>query len=294
MNYDIINKNLEKLDSASKIFPDIIGKYRNSKDSVEKRKLESLANKVGLQQYIRFIDWIDTCASTGQSVIFNYIISFNDFKTALAENCSDKKVKDFIKNKTKKGFITFMNSQLWYTYNGGNQGRRGSRTYFSNNFSKSETLVANWVMQNDVVLTNQVMSYYYTSEIPNFDTEINTEIEITNDITKSIIKKINTIKYDFRKLNFNLLQSEIESRIKQRVLNVDKGEQIKCIESNQHGLTLNKIYNVESYEIGSNGNLIVSIKNDINNHSRYNYRIFESVSKLRESNIDDILTFLEN
>jgi hypothetical protein len=291
MNYDIIKKNLDKLDKASKTFPDIIGKYRNSKNSQEKRNLVEIAYNVGLQSYIRFIDWIEICTEKGQSVIINYTIPFNDFKTALIESCEDAQVKDFIKKKTKKGFITFLNSQLFYTYNGGSQGR--NRNYFRNNFSKSETLIANWVMQNDVKLTNSIISQYYLLEISNFDSEINTEIEITNDIIKSLIKKINTIKYDFRKLNFNLLQSQIGERIKERVLSVDNGEQIKCIEA-QHALTLNKIYNVEGYEIGSNGNLIVSIKNDNNDRCNYNYRLFESVSKLRESNINNILTFLEN
>ena len=35
INYDIINSNLEKLNNAIKAFPDILGKYRETKDDVE-------------------------------------------------------------------------------------------------------------------------------------------------------------------------------------------------------------------------------------------------------------------
>jgi len=289
MNYDIIKKNLEKLDNAIKTFPDILGKYQKSRDP----EIRSLANKVGLMNYINFIDWIEKLASTGQSVIINHEIQFKDLKETLANNCIDDSVRDFIKKKTKRGLVTFLNSELYNKYNGGRRGRGRRGTWYSPNFSKSEAILANWMMQNNLENSNYVFSSYYTSEISNFESELNTELAITQDITKSLIKKINTIKYDFRKINFNLLKSEIEAKIKQKIMSVSQGEQIKCIEASQPGLTLYKIYNVVSYEITSNGNLSVSIKDDNDITRWYSYRLFECITNVRDNNINDILNMIE-
>jgi hypothetical protein len=289
MNYDIIRNNLEKLEKAIKAFPDILGKYQKSENEKEKAELLSYASKLGLYEYTSFIKWTK---SKNEPLIYEHNISFDELKSKIVENCIDFSVKELIRKKTQKGFITFLNSDLWNRYNGGSSGRRYNRKYFSENFKKSEVILANWIIQNQIVLKRDILSTYFVTEISNFESELNTELEITNDITKTIIRKIDTIKYDFRKLNFNLLKTEIENKIKERMLNVDKGEKLKCIEE-QRGIGVNRFYDVDSYKIGSNGNLLVTIKDDFGRYREYNYRLFESVSKLRNENIENILSFLE-
>lgn len=293
MDYTIINKNLEKLNNAIKTFPDILGKYQKSKDANERASLKDYAFKADLRPYIDFIDWINRISDLGQSVVYNHQISFNELKEVLVQNAIDVEVKDFLKKKNRRGMISFLNSELFSDYNGGYRGRRGRRKSYSINFLSSTCIISNYLIQNpDIKLEiNRVHSYYIT-EIPNFEAEVNTELEITNDICKSIVRKIKTIKYDFRKLNFDLLKTQIEKTIKDRMLSVDKGEQIKCIEESQIGITFNKIYSVNSYSMNS-GKLMVNITNDSGVNRDYNYRIFESVAKSRESSIDEILSLLE-
>ena len=135
--------------------------------------------------------------------------------------------------------ITLLKSSAFSKFNGGY--RRGRLKSYNKNFESSLPLIINFFLQND--LDASFIPYYYKSEISNVETEINTELDITNDITKTILRKIKTIKYDFRKLNFNMLKSEIEGKIKERMLSVEKGEQIKCIDDIS-GLTIGKVYNV--------------------------------------------------
>lgn len=294
MDYTIINKNLEKLNNAIKTFPDILGKYQKSKDTIEKSNLKDYAFKADLRSYTEFIDWINRISEAGQSVVYNHQISFNELKEVLVQNAIDVEVKDFLKKKTRRGMISFLNSDLFSDYNGGYRGRRGRRKIYSNNFFNSTCIISNYLIQNpDIVLESSRIHNYYTTEIPNFEAQVNTELEITNDICKSIVRKIKTIKYDFRKLNFELLKTQIEKTIKDRMLSVDSGEQIKCIEESQiGGVTFNKIYSVNSYSMNG-GKLMVSITNDSGVNRDYNYRIFESVAKSRENSIDEILSLLE-
>lgn len=294
MTYTIINKNLEKLDNALKTFPKILGKYQKSTDSNEKVAISAVASKLGLEPYIQFINYINDIKLKGQTLVYNYTISYDHLKTALIEGCIDSDVKDILANKSKRGFVTFINGRDFGKFNGYRNGRR-MKKYYKPNFAKSEAILINYVIQNEIKLENKyghtLPMYYYLNELPNFEAETNTEIDITNDIVKSVLRKIKTIKYDFRKLNFNLLRSEIESKIRERMLSVDKGEQIKCIEE-KPGLTLNKVYKVNNYVIGNNGNLLVTVINDTLAASQYNYRLFESISNLRDRSIDDILNLI--
>jgi hypothetical protein len=304
MNYDIIRKNLEKLDSAIKTFPDILGKYKKSiglitpnPTNTERATIRAYAANLNLTEYTNFIDWVDKISANGERPIYDIQISYTTLKSTILTSCLDSEVTDFIKKKTKAGFTSFLNSKLYASYNGGSRGRGRTKKYYCKNFAKCESLIANYIIQNDLLIEKKPYEYieviprWYTHEIANFESELNTELEITSDITKSILKKIDTLKYDFRKINFNLLRTEIENKIRERVLSVTSGEQVKCIEESTH-LTLNQLYTVKSYQIGTNGNLLVYVLNDNNSLWQYNYRLFETISKLREDNINSILNFL--
>lgn len=297
MSYDIIKSNLNKLEKAIETFPDILGKYKSITNVTEKADISAYASKLNLSAYINFIDWVTRVSSNGEKIIYDIDISFDTLKSAMIESSTDSEVIEFLKKKTKRGLISFINSPLYSSYNGGMKGRRGHRKYYDKNFSKCECLLSNYILQNSINLVSGFsygfgsVGYYYTQNIPDFESELNTEIEITNDITKSIIRKINTLKYDFRKINFNLLKTEIENQVKSRMCSVLPGEEIKCIEASQN-LTLNNLYKVVSYQISISGNLMVHVLDDNERKSQYNYRLFETVSKLREDSINDILNFI--
>jgi hypothetical protein len=77
------------------------------------------------------------------------------------------------------------------------------------------------------------------------------------------------------------------------MLTIEPGEKIKCVEisPDSTGLTLNKVYDVLSKNIDY-GVLKVIINNDNNQSKSYNYRLFETVTNLRNSALDELLNDL--
>jgi hypothetical protein len=77
------------------------------------------------------------------------------------------------------------------------------------------------------------------------------------------------------------------------MLTIDPGEKIKCIEISPEttGLTIDKFYNVISKTIDY-GILKVTVFNDNERNQSYNYRLFEKVSILRNSALDELLNNL--
>jgi hypothetical protein len=289
MDYNIIDRNIEKLQFACKSFPEILGKYTKSISSDERNRLAETASRLGLSQYINFIKWLEE--RKDQIIKYNFEISFDTIKSAVIEGLVDSEPKRFLEKKTKRGFVSFLSSPLFDSYNNGAKGSR-RRKFYGSNFKKSECILSNYIIQNNLEKCSDVVSYYYKKELPEFETTSLDELDITRDIIKSLVKKINTIKYDFRKLNFHILQSEISSKVKEMMMQVSPGEQLKCLESSP-GLTLGKIYKVESYSFGSNGNLVVSLINDLGRPNNYNYRLFESLTNHRENNINELLNFIQ-
>jgi hypothetical protein len=294
LNYEIINKNLLKLEEASKEFP-IISEFKKLKsDDKNREKISSTAESLGLRDYIQFIKWIEMIEGQGMKIIYDKV-DFNELKSILADKAQDIKFKEYIKTKNRKGFLTFLR-QDFFVFNEGykGSGRRG-RGYGSN-FKYTETILINFIILNqydfDVNKVYNNFGKYFVKELPNYEVSANKELEITNEIAKSVIRKLNRIEYDFRRLNFNILKSQIESMVKQRMLTVEEDEQLRCLESHTD-LTLNKVYNVTSYNISSNGSLIVYVINDSGVNKSYNYRLFENVSKLRDDKLENILAIFE-
>jgi hypothetical protein len=289
MDYTIIDKNIEKLEFACKSFPEILGRYRKSTCSEERNRLSGTAGRLGLSPYINFIKWLEE--RKDQIIKYNFEISFDTVKSAVIEGLVDPEPKRYLEKKTKRGFVSFLSSPIFNSYNNGTKGRRGGRRFYGSNFAKSDCILSNYIIQNNLEKCIDVVSYYYKRELPEFETTSQDELDITRDIIKSLVRKLNTIKYDFRKLNFNILQSEVTAKVKEMMMQVSPGEQLKCLESSP-GLTLGKIYKVDSYEISSNGNLIVFLINDLGTRTSYNYRLFESLTNHRENHINELLNFI--
>jgi len=305
MSYDIINKNLEKLNNAIEQFPEIFKEYRKLGDKAKKAtefeertrissmqsRIEATAGNLGLGEYITLMKWVDSASEP----IIQPTMTWNQLKVLLLENCFDNKVKVFLEKKTKRGFLSFVDSELFQAYKGAKPtGRRGSRKYYSNNFGHTTLAIANFLIQNDIkLLENEFFFNYYYNEIKNFECNASIELSITKDILKGLSRRINSLKYDFKRMNISMLEREISSLLRTKVMTIEKGEKIKCIEA-QNGLTLTKVYDVLNYDISlSTGSLIVFIIDDNGRNSSYNYRLFENVTKFRDDRINEMLSFLD-
>lgn len=298
MTYDIIKRNLSKLEDAKNAFPDILGKLvnvTNTTNVTEEDRLTTLACTLGLREYANFISWCNTMFYQKQSIVPETQMTFDELRSLLIDRALDTRVKEYLRPKTKRGFITFLSSEDWLKFKNDysrRYGRRGRGRYYSDNFVNSQIMILHWLVQNSIDIPEQFdIPQWYKQDLGNFDMEIHTEISTTNDITDSIIKKIDKLEFDFRKLNYNLLTKNIEKVIKEKILSVKKDEKIKCIEP-KVGLTHLKIYHVDSYSLNDNGSLMVNVLNDNNILIKYNYRIFENISRHRDKNIDSILEFL--
>ena len=96
--------------------------------------------------------------------------------------------------------------------------------------------------------------------------------------------------YDFRRINIENLRFLINNEIERKMKEISDGESVKLIDSVDYysALSPDKVYSVISKDISS-GRLTVSIKNDLGFTRSYPYRIFETVTNLRNSALDELL-----
>jgi len=82
----------------------------------------------------------------------------------------------------------------------------------------------------------------------------------------------------------------LTEELKKKLVNIEKGESVKLIENTDYyaALTFGKVYEVLDKEIVS-GRLQVQITNDDGARRHYPYRLFETVSNLREDALLQIL-----
>jgi hypothetical protein len=99
--------------------------------------------------------------------------------------------------------------------------------------------------------------------------------------------------YDFRKINVENISKLIQFEIKRKMTEIESGESVKLIEGTDYysALSFGKTYTVKSKDINS-GRLTVTIENDLGFARSYPYRIFETVSNLRNSALDELLNDL--
>lgn len=285
--YKIIDENLKKLEKACEQSEHIYNYKNKVLSDIEKSNIKKICTKLGIIEYLNFIDWIKEIESSGFKVKYDKI-DFKEFKEILIANAFDDKVKEFIKSKIKKGMDSFLKSEDFLKFSGRiSHGKKGRKRYYSPNFVKSNSLICNYVIQNEIE-TQMVSIGFFNRALSEYESQSQIELEITREITKSLIKKIDSIKYDFRKLNIDMLRDEIDSSIRKKILSIDENEVIKCIEE-KSGITINKTYKVDSYKIGENGNLMVFIKNDDDIQKLYNYRLFENINRFRDNVINCIL-----
>jgi len=285
---DIIKSNLDRLEMAKKNFP-ILQDYASTNDDDILRYIWDEGRSYGLLNYMTFIDFIRFSNKHGQEVFYSKKIKTKEFQDILVKCATDPQVKKILKSKNKVSFAKLINSTRWDLYSGNKRKRFGVR--YQDNFTASNAIIANFCIQNEIHIEDQSrISEHYRKLLPEIDLSLKKELELTKNMLDYMVKSFSDSDYDFRKLNVEHVTKFISQELKKKLLNIEKGESVKLIEDSSFygGLTLGKIYEVKDKEIYS-GRLNIVIENDNGYRRSYPYRIFETVSNLRNSALDDLL-----
>jgi hypothetical protein len=149
----------------------------------------------------------------------------------------------------------------------------------------------NYLDEIEIDDSSRISDWYRTPLHP-IDISVKKEIELTNDVVGFMFDSLSKEQYDFRRINVENITKFIQQEIEKRMKSIESGESVKLIETTDYysGLTQNKVYTVLSKDIQS-GRLNVTIQNDLGFNRSYPYRIFETVSNLRNSALDELLNF---
>ena len=285
---DIIQVNLDKLEKAKKDFS-ILNDYASTNNDDVLRHLWDEGRAYGLLSYMTFIDFIKHSNTLGQEVFYSKKIKIKEFQDMLVKCATDDTVKKILKSKSKVSFTKLINSPRWDLYSG-NRRRRGGVRYHDN-FTSSATIIANFCIQNEILIEDDSrISEHYRKLLPEIDLTLKKELELTKDLLDYMVKSFSNSDSDFRRLNVEHVTKFMGEELKKKLLNIEKGESVKLIEDASYygGLSLGKVYDVKDKEIHS-GRLNVIIENDNGYIRSYPYRLFETVSNLRNSALDDLL-----
>lgn len=297
---EIIVSNLNSLKNAKSKFSilneyqDICMKMPDSNLIETQNNLRSTAISFGLSHYIDFIDFIVKTTKSKQEIFYRFKIKNVDFQKTLSENATDKDAITCFKTKTKKTFQNLVNSDRWLVFQANTwkisttSRRRKSR--YNDNVEPSSAIIANYIIQNELDIEDlSRINKYYTTPIPDFDDTVINEMDKTKDVINFLCDKLSECDVDYRKINMDYFTKEFNKEVRNRMLSVATGEKIKCVSvtTDTSNLTIGKYYDVISKQIDG-GILKVTVTNDRDIKCRYNYRLFESVSNLRDSTIDDL------
>lgn len=300
INSEVVSTNIFRLEKAQKEFP-ILSEYQKIAEISEKDQyLSNLQTSVkdecchyGLRAYVEFIDYIVDVKNKNQEIFYKSKIKNKDFQDILVKFANDEDAKKSFKSKTKKSFETLINSKKWDVFTAAVSNRRRRIRRYTDNLKNSSAIIANYIIQNQIEINSENTSRinkFYLHLIPVPDLTIKNEILRTKEIIDFVIQKLSESGSDFKKVNFDHLTNKLSEELKNRMLSIEPGEKIKCIEISPetYGLTLNKTYDVRAKSL-ENGILKVRIINDSGNNTMYNYRLFETVSNLRNSALDELL-----
>jgi uncharacterized membrane protein YheB (UPF0754 family) len=303
---EVISINLDRLEKAQKEFP-ILSEYQKTLELKNGASLDQYLNNLtrtlkdeclsyGLKPYIEFIDFIVDSKLTGQEIFYRKKIKNKEFQDVLVSNAIDEDAKKSFKSKSKKSFEVLVNSKKWEVFTANVTNRRRTSRRYNNNLRRSDAIISNYIIQNQIEVKDENsfrVNKYYLNQIPVPDLTIKNEINRTKEIIDFIINKLSESGTDFRKVNYDHLTKTLNNELKNRMLTIEPGKKIKCVEISPDSteLTLNKVYDVISKHIDY-GVLKVIINNDNNQSKSYNYRLFETVTNLRNSALDELLNDL--
>jgi hypothetical protein len=285
---EIIQNNLERLEQAKKDFS-LLNDYASTDDDTVLKRLWDEGRSYGFLTYMNFIDFIRHTKKLNQEIFYKTKIKIPHFKEVLIQNAPDATVKKVLKSKGKVSFAKFINSPKWDLYSG-NRRRRGGVRY-NDNFVASASIIANFCIQNEIEIEDHSrISEYYRTNISELDPTLKVELGLTKGLIDYMVTSLSNSDYDFRRLNVEHISKIMTEEIKKKLLNIEKGESVKLIENPDYygGLTLGKVYEIKDKELNS-GRLQVVIENDNGYRRSYPYRLFETVSNLRNSALDELL-----
>ena len=288
---EVILNNLDKLEMMKKEFK-ILADYERETDSDKLRSMYSEGRAYGLISYMLFIDFIRYATTNKQQVFYNKKIKLKEFRDTIMNCASDVSVKSILKSKGKVSFEKFINSSRWDLYSG-NRRRRGGVRY-ADNFVNSSAIIANFCIQNEIdVQDSSRISEWYRTNLSPIDFSVKKEIELTNNLVNFMFDSLSEQNYDFRKINVENITKFIHNEIERKMTQIENGESVKLIEGTDYysALSIGKTYTVKSKDISS-GRLTVTIENDLGFSRSYPYRIFETVTNLRNSALDELLNDL--
>lgn len=285
---EIIQNNLDRLEQAKKDFS-LLNDYASTDDHTVLKQLWEEGRAYGFLSYMNFIDFIRNTKKLNQEIFYKSKIKIPHFKEILIQNASDPTVKKLLKSKGKVSFAKFINSPKWDLYSGTRRRRGGVR--YNDNFVSSASIIANFCIQNEIEIEDYTrISDYYRTNLSELDPTLKGELGLTKELINYMVVSFSNSDYDFRKLNVEHISKFMTEELKKKLLNIEKGESVKLIENADYygGLSLGKVYEVRDKELQS-GRLQVIIENDTGYRRSYPYRLFETVSNLRNNALDELL-----
>ena len=291
---EIIQNNLNKLELMKKEFK-ILDDYEKEKNPRKSTSLYSEGRNYGLSNYMMFIDFCKQARDNKQQVFYNRKIKLKEFQEVIVNNATDLSVKKILKSKNKDSFGKLINNtKRWELFSGNRNGYRRGSVRYNNNFTTSSAIIANFCIQNEIEINDSIrISEWYHKPIQSIDLSIKKEIQLTNDLVGFMFNSLSEQNYDFRRINVENISKFIKSEIERKMVQIEEGESVKLIEGTDYysALSFGKTYTVKSKDIGS-GRLNVTIQNDLGFNRSYPYRIFETVTNLRNSALDELLNDL--
>lgn len=285
---EIIQQNIDKLEQAKKDFS-ILNDYSRIDDHSILRQLWDEGRSYGFLSYMTFIDFERHAKKLNQEVFYKHKIKIPEFKKVLIDCAPDPTVKKVLKSKGKASFAKFINSPKWDLYSGTR--RRRSRIRYNDNFVSSAAIIANFCIQNEIEIEDTSrISEFYRTPLAEIDLSLKKELELTKDLINYLVNNLSESGYDFKRLNIEHIGKFLSEELRRKLTNIEKGESVKLVEQNDYygALTNGKVYEVVDKELQS-GRLQVYVKNDLGNIRSYPYRIFETVSNLRNDALDLLL-----
>lgn len=253
LNFDIIKSNLETLDSVLSVFPNL------------EEVVASNAFSNELRPYYGFKVWLDGHKKNGfEKVIYDEKLDFDFVKNTVLKYCKDIDVRKEIEGYTERKFNNFIKNQKKFEkYHGVNKPRQ--RKYYQDNFSKSDVIIYNWVVQNKLLERNisDRFHHYYTKLLPKFKREAILYMKENTDLFMERFREFLTnleCEVDLTNLDYpvlfksidNVFFESVEEKIKNtsliRSIDASQTHQVKIATANKRTCSCcGSMYNIENY-----------------------------------------------
>jgi len=275
LTLECIEHNIKTLDEVKQEFPIL-------QDYVEGKISRKAIQNVGLDEFIRFIDYQKSLESKNMTLIYKKKVSYRKLKEKICELTGNAKSKSIFSKKTKKAFNEIWNNtKLYRRYN------NYKNASYCSGLEASGPMIWNYLVHNDVEvdgLYKLKCEYYYNKlSKPKYYAR---ELKMTQEFIDKFFLYVKDSNFDIRKCNVRSLTSELQSKL-ESITNIEEGLLVKCI-SPMSGFKEDNLYAVQGSRLNHYGFLEIKLTNDQDVTTFYPYSNFEEISRQR----DDILSSL--